>query len=137
MIFTFPCRLDVLQRRMVKFVLSRDMMYHVSYSDLRQLSWFSVSDRVRYFKLTMVFKVKKGFAPTYISESFQTVASRHSYCTRGSFCDYSVSKELANSPHSFTFTAIKFWNELPMSLKQLDTLPNFRKRLKDHLFSSY
>ena len=120
---------------MVKFVFSKDMFYHVTPADLASLSWLSVQDRVRFFKLNLVFKIRIGKAPGYLSPNF--VPFCHSHNTRRSPFDYLVSKEQANSPHSFSYTAIKLWNDLPPRLKKLDSLPIFKKRLKEHLFSFY
>ena len=92
-------RLDVIQRRMVRFVEDMDCMGHVDSRDLRKLSWLSVPDRVRFFKLTSVFKIKKGTAPGYLSEHFVPTSSRHSHDTRQSMFGFHLSKELSLSPN--------------------------------------
>ena len=130
-------RLDVIQRRMVRFVLSKDPLYHVSPQDLAKLSWLSIPDRVKFYQLNHVFKIRLGNAPKYLSASFQPVTQRHSHDTRRSSCDYFVSKELANSPRSFAFTAIKHWNGLPRNLKEIEKFEAFKTRLKEYLFASY
>ena len=50
-------RLDALQRKMVRFVYSYDHLKHVDNHDLTSLKWLSVPDRVRFFKLTHLFKI--------------------------------------------------------------------------------
>ena len=70
------------------------------------------------------------------STSFQSLASSHSHDTRRSSCDYFISKEIANSPTSFSFTAIKHWNSLPPCLKQIQKFGIFKTRLKQLLLSS-
>ena len=40
-------KLDVLQRRLVRFVLSKDSLYHVTSRDLRNMAWVSIPDRVK------------------------------------------------------------------------------------------
>ena len=129
-------RLDVIQRRMVRFIHSKDPYYHVSFHDLRGLSWLSIPDRVKFFKLNQVFKIRSGNAPRYLCTSFQALATSHSHNTRRSSLDFFISKELANSPHSFSFTAIKHWNSLPPCLKQIQKFPSFKKRLKQFLLST-
>ena len=119
----------------MKFVLSKDMLYHVTPANLAALSWLSVPDRVRFFKLNLVFKIRSGRAPRYLSSNFVPIC--HSHNTRRSPYDYSVSREQANLPHSFSVLAIRLWNDLPPCLKELDSLPNFKRRLKEYLFSFY
>ena len=53
-------KLDVIQRRMVRYVFSMHHMSHVDTDNLREISWLSVTDRVRYFKLCLVFRIKAG-----------------------------------------------------------------------------
>ena len=128
-------RLDVLQRRMVKFIMSKDRLYHVSSQDLRDLSWLSVYNRVRFFKLNQVFRIHMGTAPWYLSSNFRLISQSHGHNTRRSSHDYFVSRELANSPCSFAYTAVKHWNSLPRYLKDIDSFGTFKTRLKDYLSS--
>ena len=130
-------RLDVIQRRMVRFVYSWDRMSHVGLGDLGRLSWLSIPDRVKFFKLTMLFKTRIGTAPGYLSSNLVPLTASHGHNTRRSPFNYLVSKEMANSLKSFTFTAVSHWNELPNSLQGLPSLATFKSRLKRHLFSSY
>ena len=130
-------RLDVLQRRMVKFIFSKDMLYHVSPEDLRKLSWLSIPDRVKYFKLLHVFKIRHGKAPGYMQGNFVPISQGHSHNTRNSSYNYRISREIANAPSSFSFTSIKHWNSLPSFLKELNSEKLFKSRLKEHMFSDY
>ena len=129
-------RLDVIQRRMVRFVYSRDPLYHVLPQDFQGLSWLTIPNRVKLFKLNQVFRIRSGNAPQYLSTSFQALASSHSHDTRRSSSDYFISKDLANSPNSFSFTAIKHWNSLPLALKQITKFGTFKTRLKEFLLST-
>ena len=129
-------RLDVIQRRMVRFVYSRDPLYHVLPQDMEGLLWLSIPNRVKFFKLNQVFQIGSGRAPQYLATSFQSLASSHSHNTRCSSHNYFISKELANSPTSFSFTAIKHWNSLPRCLKEIQKFGSFKTRLKQFILSS-
>ena len=128
-------RLDVVQRRMVRFIFSLDARAHVGTEKLRELSWLSIRDRVTYFRLVHVFKIRAGLAPSYLSRILIPVS--HSHNTRGSRCNFQVSKELAKNSASFCLNAVKQWNSLPMFLKEIRSLPSFRNQLRQHLASSY
>ena len=53
-------KLDVLQRKVVRFIYSMDARGHVGTEHLRSLSWLSIPDRVRYFKVCHVFRIRNG-----------------------------------------------------------------------------
>ena len=63
-------RLDVIQKKMVQFVQGMDIRDHVGAMDLRHLSWLSIPDRVSFFKLIHLFKIRHGLAPRYLMINF-------------------------------------------------------------------
>ena len=130
-------KFDTLQRRMVRFIHSRGPMEHVGLGDVGALSWLSVPDRVRYFRLLHVFRIRSGLSPPYLSDNFTLLRSVHAYSTRGSVHDYHVSKEISKSHSSFAYTAISNWNALPESLKAIQSLSVFKTKLKRYLLSHY
>ena len=130
-------KLDVIQRRMVRFIYSRHPMDHVGFGDLKLLSWLSIPDRVRYFKMVHVFRIRAGLAPHYLSEHFTPVSAVHTYKTRGHSFDFHVSKEISKAQTSFAYSAILNWNALPESIKGIQSLSLFKSRLKSHLLSNY
>ena len=130
-------KLDVVQRKMVRFVHGMDFRHHVSLSELKDLNWLSIGDRVTFFKLLHLFKVRNNLAPKYLESNFRPISQAHSYNTRGRNLNYHISKDLALSPSSFSFTAIKLWNSLPSELKSIQQLPMFKRKLKEYLFQRY
>ena len=130
-------RLDVVQRKMVRFIYSMDLRQHVGLPDLRKLSWLSIPDRVTYFKLSHIFRIRNGLAPKYLMVNFKSISDAHSYNTRGSEYNYCISKDLARSQTSFSYTAIKSWNSLSSSLKSITNLGLFKRKLKDALLLRY
>ena len=48
---------------------------------------------------------------------------------------YSVTRTLAGD-RTFTVSASKYWNDLPLTVRQSSSVSAFRKALKTHLFSS-
>ena len=130
-------RLDVLQRKMARFVFSLENRAHIGTAELRSLSWLTISDRVNYFKLIQLFKIRSGCAPLYLISDFKLVSDSHVHATRGSRFNYQVPKSLSLAPTSFSFTVIKLWNGLPNFLKEPMSLPSFKRRLKEYLLSRY
>ena len=110
---------------------------HVGSGELKLLNWLSVTDRLKYFSLIHVFKIRSGIAPGYLSQFFVQVNSIHSQGTRGTAYNYQISKDLSLAPTCFSFSAIKDWNALPASLKGEKSLNVFRGKLKQHLMLDY
>ena len=130
-------RLDVIQRRMVRFIFSKGPMEHVDTRELKALSWLKVSDREKYFSIVHVFRVRSGLAPDYLSVNFRLLSSIHRHATRGCTYNYFVSKDISNAPNSFCNSAIQYWNSLPIELKAIQSLPVFKAKLRLLLMSNY
>ena len=127
-------RLDVFQRKMVRFILNVDYRHHVGDLELYRLSWLAIPDRVMVFKMAHLFRVRHDLAPKYIMANFQSLAVSHSHNTRGKDFNFQLSKNNSRSQSSFMFTAAKQWNFLPNCLKSLSVYRVFKKRLREHLF---
>ena len=128
-------KLDVLERRMLRFVFVKGPRYHVGINELKSLSWLSVPQRVKYFSLVHVFKIRSGLAPNYLSPLFVPNEMVHSHGTRGLICNYHISRNLAKAPTSFAFTAIKHWNSLPISFKRVQST-SLRTEVKSSYYSN-
>ena len=111
-------RLDVLQRKMARFVFCLEDRAHIGTAELGSLSWLTIPDRVNYFKLIQLFKIRSGRAPLYLISDFKLVSDSHVHETRGSRFNFHVPKSLALAPTTFSFTVIKQWNGLPNFLKE-------------------
>ena len=123
-----------------RFVLSLDSRCSISSSHLRKLGWLAVCDRVRYFKLLLAFRIRRGQAPAYLADSFQFASSVHSYNTRRSQTDYFISKnDTASSVmlNSFVYTTKHEWNLLPSGIKDISKLNVFKTKLREHLLRKY
>ena len=77
----------------------------------------------------MVFRIRAGTAPGYLSSNFEPLSASYAHTTRGSSFTYSVSREIANSQKSFAFTAVSHWNALPPSLLGVPSLATFKVSL--------
>ena len=130
-------RLNVVQRKMVRFVHSLDYRAHVDSRDLRELEWLSVPDRVKSFRMAHLFRIRHKLAPSYLLPNFKLISVAHTYNTRGSSNNFHLSRELSLFPNGFAFTAIKQWNELPEEIKSIFEFRVFKRRLKQYLFTLY
>ena len=118
-----------MQRKMVRFVQGMDFMSHVGPKEFKDLSWLLMKDRVMYFRMLHLFRVRHDLAPSYLRSNFTLLSQSHSYGTRGSGHNFHLSKQISKSPTAFTFLAIKQWNSLPGHIKEISSLVLFKKRL--------
>ena len=130
-------RLNIIQRKMVRFIYGMDNRGHVDNKVLRDLSWLNIPDRVHFFQMMHLFRIRNKLAPRYLLPNFTAVSASHSHNTRGSGYNFSISRELSLSQNSFAFTAIKYWNSLPNSIKCIEGYQVFRRKLKQFLFEQY
>lgn len=103
---------------------------------LMELHWLPVKFRIHFKVALLVFKSLHGLAPPYLSELIQ-VKSEGRYALR------SQDKMLLNVPRmtcktfgdrSFAASAPKLWNELPLALRQCQSLVTFKNGLKTFPF---
>ena len=102
-----------------------------------ELNWLIFPKRVQYHSCTMVYKALHGLAPEYIEDLFTKVSDSHSRHLR------SVDNKLLRVPssktnifeNSFTITAAKQWNELPLEVRNSSSLNAFKNTLKMYLLN--
>ena len=127
----------MIQRRMIRFIEGLDVRSHVDGNDLFSLSWLSVPDRVAYFQVLHLFKIRHDLAPPYLRVNFVQLDGLHTYCTRGSSFNYHVSRNLSLAPTSFAYSAVKRWNKLPGSIKSISGLNPFKRKLREFYLAAY
>ena len=128
---------NVIQRKMVRFIYSMDYRGHVDNRNFRVLSWLNIPDRVRFFQMMHLFRIRNRLAPKYLLPNFTAISASHSHNTRGSEYNFTISRELSLSQNGFAFSAIKFWNSLPNSIKCIESFQVFRRTLKQFLIEQY
>ena len=69
--------------------------------------------------------------------SFQNYLSSHNYFTRNRNNPVPPFERLNVSQQSVFYNAIKIWNNLPVSIKQLPSEASFKKHLKSFLLAKY
>ena len=122
---------------MVRFIYGLDNRAHVDLKNLLGLSWLSIPDRVRFFRMTHLFRVRHKLAPSYLMPNFKLITEAHTHNTRGSNHNFVLSRQLSFSSNSFAFQAIKQWNDLPVNIKSISEFRVFKRKLKQFLFSQY
>ena len=102
---------------------------------LRELHWLPIQQRIEFKILLITFKALNKQAPTYLTDLLISYTPSRSL--------RSSSKNLLKTPgynlksyggRSFVLASAVLWNSLPQSLRDLQSVETFKRKLKKHLF---
>ncbi len=117
-------------------VLTRTRKYdHISLV-LSTLHWLPIKHCIDFKILLITYKALNGLAPQYLSELLSHYSPSRPLRSQnsGHLIIPRISKSTA-SGRSFSCLAPKLWNNLPNTVREADTLCQFKSRLKTHLFN--
>ncbi len=130
-------RLQYIQNSAARLLTSTKKSAHIT-PILFNLHWLPVSIRVQYKIILLTFKALKGLAPSYLSELLSSYIPSRSLRSSSSellcvprFCISSMGSI------SFSVTAPKLWNSLPLALRTVTSLSEFKSKLKTYLFNQH
>ena len=126
-------KLQVAQNKLVRFILNLDARAHIGQPELNQLNMLNTSDRAQQMMLHHMFNVYHNSAPSYLSQGFTKVQSQHRYSTRNADHSFVVPNSKGASRFNFTTQGVKFWNNLPIAIRNLEVKNNFKSKVKPHL----
>ena len=118
--------------RLVSGVRRRD---HIT-PTLRRLHWLPVRQRVLSKIAVLIYQCLNGQAPSYLADDCQLVSDIRPRRLRSSdsgFCAIRRSRTTYGD-QCFAAAGPRVWNSLPTELRQSDSLAQFKRRLKTHLF---
>ena len=136
LIGTSEYNLDKLQRiqNMSCQVINNLKKHDSITSHLQDLHWLRIHEQINYKILMMVFKCKHKLAPSYLQELISFGYNRPLRLATNH--DFPVVKCNTALVHNSSFKSIgtRLWNALPTNIKAINTLSEFKTKLKMHLF---
>ena len=128
-------RLQKLQNMAARLIFQVDRRSSATES-LKCLHWLPIRQRIVYKIVVLVYKCVNGFAPKYLSEIITLHNPKR--ITRRTLdpllLEVPTTKRSTFAARSFSVFGPKQWNNLPLSLRQSNSLDTFKARLKTHLF---
>ena len=126
--------LEKLQNEAARIVteLTRSASLAKLYSEI---GWLSLSDRRSYQKLVIVYKSRNGLVPDFLKDLFPlNVASVSRYKFRNND-DYVIQRRCTQLfANSFIPSSTELWNQLPLHIREENTLSSFKSSLLRNIF---
>ena len=120
-------KLQLLQNFACKIVTGTRKYDHVS-PLLRQLNWKPVQQCLDHRDLVLTYKCVKNLAPEYLCKKFQK--SPHDRATRNRDLFQIPRFKTSTGQRTFSYRAVKLWNNLDKDVKDSKSLNSFKKALK-------
>ena len=128
-------KLEMIQRRAVRYVLHRHHNTSSVTNMLQSLGWRSLADRRKDAKLCMLYKISNDLvgipANKYLIPSNTVTRKQHSlsYVIPHSRCNYHL--------YSFFPNTIRLWNSLPQHIVNKNSLDSFKSNIQTFHYSTF
>ena len=122
-------RLQMFQNSCARLIYRKKKYDHVS-GLLRELHWLPSEARIHFKILCHVFKCIHNLSPVYLSELI--IIRRTQNLT------LNVPRSRSQmGDRAFSISGPKLWNALPVNIRMIDTLENFKSKLKHLFFNNF
>lgn len=127
-------KLQIIQNKMVRFIMGQGPRFHVGHNELRNLSMLSVDNRVCQLSLNIVHKLFYGNGPSYLEPNFTKISRNVN--TRSNNRNFNIPQVNNVTSCTFYYNAIKHWNSIPSAIKDVADKRRFKILLKSHLLDA-
>ena len=115
-------------------IITRTPKYEHITPALKSLYWLPVKYRVQ-LKIQLVYKCLHGLAPAYLKHLLQTrVPSRILRGHEKGQLVVPVTKSVTYGDKCFSSVAPRLWNSIPNHIRNMSSVPAFKKSLKTYFF---
>lgn len=132
-------KLQRIQNMCAKLVLNRSK-FESSKQALFDLHWLPIKARINFKILVYMYNCSVGRAPAYLIDLLKPQTSKRSLrSSLSSVGCYAVpfNKNKTFADRSFSAIGPRLWNELPIDIRQSETVDIFKKQLKTHIFKDF
>lgn len=129
-------KLQILQNKAMRCIIGCDR-YTPIRDMLNELQWLNVIQKTKLNTLVLIFKMKMGFVPEYLSSNLIVVAQTHGHETRnrGNFRLPNYTK--AATQNNLVYNGLKLFNSLPDEIKNSNTINEFKNQCRFHAMLNY
>lgn len=129
-------KLQRVQNTAARIITGTRRYDHIT-SVLHRLHWLPVKQRVACKVLMLTFKALHGLAPGYMADLILEYRPQHALCSAShSLLVIPTVKLSTYGQRTFSYAASTLRNALPIALREIDNLCQFKCNLKCYLFQS-
>jgi len=125
-------RLQKLQNRAMRIILSCNKYTPIKFM-LECLEWLPITVYIRFNVMTLIHKIRKGYAPSYLTKKVSYNNNVHDYETRQRNHINIARKNKKLGQNSVFYKGFDVYNRLPEYIKNCSCILTFKKHLKLHL----
>ena len=131
-------RILKLQKRAAREILGADTRSN-SVNLFKKLGWLPFYDEAKVNKCSLVLKRLQGNCPSYMYDLLKCNADLHTRSGRYSALNLVCPRYNRESEggRTFSVSATRLWNSLPINLKKGTCVTSFRKAIYSHFLSRY
>lgn len=129
-------KIQRVQNAAARLIFEQPKFCHIT-PVLSQLHWLPIKYRIEFKILLMTFKASHGMAPDYLCKLISRRRKSTGYSLRSSkkvMLEVRSGKIPTLGGRAFCYAAPELSNNLPSKISSLDSLSNFKCRVKTHLF---
>ncbi len=104
---------------------------------LKSLHWLPVECRIDFKILLLTYKGLHGKAPKYLSDLLVFREARKSRSTDLNLLFVPRTKRVTFGDRAFSVYAPRLWNTLPLSIRNVESIDDFKSQVKTYLFKKY
>ena len=124
-------RIQNIAARIITFTPRRDHITPI----LKQLHWLPIKRRIEFKILLHVFRCINDTAPRYLADMLKGQCSTgRTRSSQQHLLEVPRTKLVSFDDRSFNVVGPRLWNALPITIKRIETVPQFIKALKTHIF---
>ena len=130
-------RLKKVQYTAVRIITLCNPNDHIT-RHLKALHWLPVRLRIKFKLLLVTYKIMNGLAPSYLSELLlpcELHRELRSSCMGN--LEIPRTRTVTYGDRAFSAVAPRLWNELPLEIRNAQTVTIFKTDLKTHLFQQF
>ncbi len=137
-------KLEGLQKRAIKWILREEYIsytFNTYIQKCRQLNIMPIAKRFDFLDLLFFYKIVKGLVPIelppYLIQYQGNSRLRNSHLDRFSFVSSIIPRTSTNAfAKSFFFRTHTKWNHIPINIREIDSLTEFKSKLTKHMWEN-
>ena len=128
-------RLQRIQNTAARILTRTKKHEHIS-PVIKSLHWLPISKRIEYKILTLTYKCIHDQAPSYLKDLIKEYEpSRALRSASQHLLQVPVTRLKSYGDRTFAKAAPLLWNQLPLQIRETDSLDAFKSMLKTHMFN--